>query len=398
MPQYRYTAQNSAGKRQSGTASAASENDLHQQLRDSGLYLLSCEPLSATGSQRQLKPKALAEFCRQLGTLLQAGVPLARALSIVAQGESIRPRERKIYEELISRIRQGVSLTEAMELMDGAFPPLMIHMLRAAENSGNIDAAAQKLADLFEKEHRTRRKVSSALTYPKLLLVMIIGVILLLANYIMPRLSTLFENLDTLPTSTKILLKINELLTNHWLWLLAGILCCVAAAKLLMTLPKFRCFWHRFCLHLPVFGNLQKIICTARFARSLSGLYSAGLPIVPALQIARKTAGNDYIDGQFDRVISYVRAGNNLSDALALVDGFTRKLADAARIGEETGKLDEMLTSTAESMEYDSDVAMNKLVSYVEPIMLIVMGVIVAFILIGVFQAIYGSYNSMLNI
>lgn len=148
-------------------------------------------------------------------------------------------------------------------------------------------------------------------------------------------------------------------------------------------------------LHMPVFGKLQKVICTARFARTLSSLYSAGIPIVPALQIARNTVGNDYIDLQFDEVIPYVRAGNNLSDGLDMVDGFVKKLSDTIRVGEETGSLDSMLLATADAMEFDADIAINKMVSYVEPIMLIIMGIVVAFVMVAVFSALYGSYDSI---
>ena len=146
---------------------------------------------------------------------------------------------------------------------------------------------------------------------------------------------------------------------------------------------------------MPLVGKLQKTICTARFARTLSSLYAAGIPVLQALQIARKTAGNDYIDRQFDTVIPFVRAGNNLSDGIEQIDGFVRKLADTIRIGEETGSLDSMLTATSEAMEYDSDMAVSKMVSYVEPVLLLVMGVIVAFVVSGVFGAVYGSYDSV---
>ena len=158
---------------------------------------------------------------------------------------------------------------------------------------------------------------------------------------------------------------------------------------------KARVVWSRAKIKVPMFGKLNKTICTSRFARTLSSLYAAGIPVVSCLQIARKTIGNDYMDDQFDKIIPFVRAGNNLSDGLDMADGFVHKMTDSIRVGEETGQLDNMLRSTADSLEYDADIAISKLVSYVEPLMLIIMGIIVAFVLVSVLSAMYGSYSAI---
>lgn len=398
MPQYKYIAQNAEGKRVRGTMQAANETELHSSLRQGDLMLISAKLNSDQQERKALKPRQLSEFCRQLGTLLGAGVTLVRALNIIAQGESIRPKERQIYEEILMKLRQGIPFSEAMEEMNGAFPLLMIHMFRSAESSGNLDRVAMKLAAQYDKEHKLKAKVSSALTYPKILMVMIIGVILILTQFVMPQLQDLFTQMENLPASTRLLMKISDVIRYGWYWILAAGLGLWVLFRLLMTRAKFRQWWHRVQIHVPVIGNLQKIVCTARFAQTLSSLYAAGIPIVSALQTARNTVGNDYIAKQFDQVIPYVRAGNNLSDALERVDGFSRKLTDAIRVGEETGSLDTMLLSTSESMEYDADIAVTKMVSYVEPLMLILMALVVGFVIAAVFSAIYGSYGAIANL
>lgn len=222
-----------------------------------------------------------------------------------------------------------------------------------------------------------------------------VAVVLILTKFVLPQFDELFAQMEELPLSTRILMGFSELLQNHWIIVLVVAILVIVGVRALLFIPKVRLQWHRFKLKVPLFGKLQKTICTSRFARTLSSLYSAGIPIVSALQIARKTIGNDYIDAQFDQVIPFVRAGNNLSDGLDLVDGFVRKLSDSIRVGEETGSLDTMLSSTADFMEYDADMAIAKMVSYVEPIMLLVMGVIVAFVMVSVFSALYGSYDSI---
>lgn len=395
MAQFKYKAQTLDGKKVSGTMNAADEGELHQRLRDGQLLLLSAKEQKGSKKNSQFKPKVLADFSRQLSTLVASGVTLVRALNIISRGESVKPKERAVYEDMLGKIRQGIALSDAMETQNGAFPPLMIYMFRSAESSGNLDAVALKMAQLYEKDHKLNAKVSSSMIYPKILVVMVVGVILILTKYVLPQFKELFDQMETLPLSTRILTGIGDFMEHYWFVVILAVIAVWLGRKALLTVPSFRLKSHKMKLKMPVFGKLQKIICTARFAQTLSSLYSAGIPIVHALQIARKTIGNDYIDQQFEQVIPFVRAGNNLSDGLDMVDGFVQKLTDTIRVGEETGSLDSMLLSTADAMEYDADIAINKMVTYVEPIMLLVMGVIVAFVMIAVFGALYGSYDSV---
>ena len=148
-------------------------------------------------------------------------------------------------------------------------------------------------------------------------------------------------------------------------------------------------------IHMPVFGKLQKAIYTARFARTLCSLYGSGLPIISSLAIARHTVGNVYIDTQFDEVIAFVRAGGTLSEGLEMIDGFTKKLIASIKIGEETGHLESMLESTADNLDYEAEVAINKMVSMIEPLMLVVMALVVGYVMIAVMLPIYNGYDSV---
>lgn len=395
MARYKYTAQTAEGKNVKGTMIAADERELHQRLREGGMYLLSSKEMINNRHGRQFKAKVLAEFSRELGTLVGAGVTLVRALNILAHEESVKPKERAVYEELQARLRQGVSLSDAMEAQGNVFPPLMIYMFRSAETGGNLDEVALKMADLYEKEYRLNSKISSAMTYPKILAVMIVGVILIMTNYVLPQLDDLFSQMEVLPLSTRILVAVGDVLQNYWYLVLLAAAALFVVWKWLMTIESVRVKWHKALIHMPLIGKLQQVVYTSRFARTMSSLYSAGIPIVSCLQIARKTIGNDYIDQQFDEVIPFVRAGNNLSAGLDRVDGFVRKLTDSIMVGEETGRLDSMLLSTADALEYDADMAITKMVSYVEPCMLLLMGLIVAFVMVAVFSALYGSYDAI---
>lgn len=395
MTEYKYKAQKIGGGRLSGKMNAADESELQRCLREEDALLISAKEVQTGRKTRQFKAKVLADFSRQLSTLVGAGVTLVRALSIISNGEAIRPRERETYEDMLRQIRQGISLSAAMESQNGAFPPLMIYMFRSAENSGNLEKVSMQMAVNYEKEHRLNGKISSSLLYPKILAVMIVAVILILSKFVMPQFQDLFDQMEELPLSTRILNAVSSFMQSYWIVALTAVLGIWVGVRALLKIESVRVQWDKMKLHIPFTGKLQKIICTSRFARTLSALYSAGIPIVASLQIARKTIGNSYIDRQFDEVILFVRAGNNLSDGLDRIDGFVRKLSDSIRVGEETGSLDSMLLSTAEAMEYDADIAINKLVSYVEPVMLIVMGIIVAFVMVAVFSALYGSYDAI---
>ena len=395
MGQFKYKAQTFQGEKVSGMMTAADDYELHRKLREQELFLVSCKEVSDNRRRKAFKTRILADFSRQLSTLVGSGVTLVRSRGIISNGESVKPKERAVYEDMLLKIRQGIALSDAMEAQNGAFPPLMIHMFRSAEKSGNLDQVAAKMADLYEKEHKLNGKLSGAMVYPKILVVMIIGVVLILTKFVMPQFEELFQQMDALPLSTRILQGFSNLIQKYWYLVIGVLALLMIGGKALLKVDSIRYHWDKIKLHVPVFGRLQKVICTARFAQTLSSLYSAGIPIVQALQISRKTIGNAYVDRQFDEVIPYVRGGNNLSDGLEMVDGFMRKLPDAIRVGEETGSLDSMLFSIADAMEYDADVAIGKMVSYVEPVMLIIMGGIVAFVMIAVFGAIYGSYDAL---
>ena len=398
MAQFKYVAQTTTGKTVRGKMMATDEAEVQNKLHEQELFLKTVKEITKKKHVKQLKPKALAEFSRQLSNLLEAGVTLVRAISIIANGESIRPKEKQVYQEILRQLRQGIALSDVMESMNGVFPPLMIYMYRSAEKSGNLDKVAMQMAIHYEKSHKLNSKISSSLTYPKVLSVMIVGVLVVMVKFILPKFMLLFQEMSALPASTRLLLGISDLVEHHWLAILIAVVGAFVVVRMAMTVPKIRMLWHKVLLKVPLFGKLNMTVCTSRFARTLSSLYSAGIPIVSALQIARKTIGNDYIDSQFDQVIPFVRAGNNLSDGIDMIDGIVRKLSDSIRVGEETGKLDGMLNSTADSMEYDADIAISKMVTYIEPIMMIVMGIVVAFVLVSVFSALMGSYNSLAGI
>ena len=396
MPSYQYTAKNEKGKTVRGTAAAPSPEALYAQLRTEGLYLMDQREAGAgKRSVRPLKTAQVADFCRSLGTLLAAGVPLVRAFAILGEEEGLDPKAKAVYEAVRTELRKGVPLSDAMEAQAPAFPALLVAMLRSAESTGSIDKACLRMANHYEKEHKLDQEVGNSLMYPAILGVLIVVVLLILMGYVVPQFEEMFAQMETLPLPTVILLGISDFLKSHWLLVALGAAVLTVGVRSLFLVPEVRLQWDRFILHAPVVGRLNRKICTARFARTLSNLYSSGVPIVMALQSGQQTVGNRWIASQFDGVLTSVRAGHPLSESLKEVDGFERKLSSTVMVGEETGKLDSMLATTSETMDYEAEMATKKLMTLIEPVMIVVMAVMVAFVIIAVILPIYLSYGTI---
>ncbi len=397
MITYKYRAQDENGKMISGTMQATDELDLHARLKQENKYLIQAKAQIEKNGMRRLKSNVVSDFAKNIGELLGAGVSLVKALRIISEDESIKPKEREVYAGLLKQVRSGIPLSDAMLESGDAFPPLFINMIKSAESSGSMDKIALQMSVHYEKEYRLNQKVKSSMTYPKILCVLIVVVVAIIMGYVIPQFKDLFSQMDSLPASTTILLAISNFVKHKWYVLIIAAVVIYIFSRVLMAIPAVRYAKDKLELKLPVIGKLRKVIYTARFARTLSSLYSAGISIINCLQIARNTIGNSYIERQFDRVIADVRAGMNLSESIDKVDGFTKKLSSSVAVGEETGALDTMLVSIANQMEYDSEVAMNKLVSYLEPAMIVVMAAVVGFVIISVIQPIYGSYATIAN-
>ena len=393
---YRYRAQNSDGKIVSGELKANTEDELHSKLKADGMLLMEAKEIEKSRTvHKKLKYDRIADFARNLSKLLGAGVTLVRALRIIAEDESIKEGERKIYADVLKQVRSGMTLSDALDEQGGVFPALFVNMIRSAESGGNMDQTAGNMAEYYSKEYRLQQKIKSSTTYPKILGVLIVIVVIVLMGFVLPQFDGLFSQMDTLPPTTKLLMAISDFVATKWYILIFAGVILFMVFKVLMSMPPVKLFVDKMEIHMPKLGGLRKIIYTARFSRTLASMYSAGIPIVTCLQIAKTTIGNTYIESQFDDMIAEIRAGKSLSEGIAGIDGFVKKLPSSVAVGEETGALDQMLVSIADQMDYDSEIAIEKLVAMVEPIMIVVMATIVGFIMIAVIQPIYGSYQSI---
>lgn len=393
MPLYKYTAKDIAGKVKKGALNAASPDALKKALKDMGLYLSSFTEKVDKNRNKKLKAEEISTFCREISSMLGAGVSLVRAMNIITNRD-LSPKLKYAFTEVSTSIKRGIALSDAMELLGRTFPPMLINMVKAGEASGRLDETMLKMADHYEKDHRLTKSVKGALTYPMILGVLTVLVAVGLMTFVVPMFADVFEGME-LPAITKVVMGISNALTNNFIQIaiVVAVVCVILYFVFQIEAVKYQ--KDKFKLKAPVIGKLLKIIYTARFSRTLASLYSSGLSIINALQISKDTIGNRYLTSQFEDVIRSVRAGNPLSSSLMTVDGFDRKLADTIAVGEETGQLDSLLVSIADAYDYDSNMAVKKLMTMIEPIMIVILAFFVVIIMLSVLMPMFSMYSQV---
>ena len=393
MAVYQYVASNMGGKIKKGQITTANSEQLRELLKQQKLFLISYEEKANLTSGRKLKANELSEFCRELSSLLGSGVSVVRSFTIIS-GRDIEPKLKKSYANITTLIKRGVPLSDAMEMQGRMFPEMLVNMIRAGEESGRLDQTFEKMSVHYEKEYRMTGAVKSALTYPIVLLVLIVVVMMALFTFVLPTFFELFEDMEV-PLITQIVMNISTFVRENVLIiiLLGAIL--VMLIGFIAGLYPVKYQIDRILVKLPKISPLIKIVYTAQFARTLASLYASGINIVDSLQISRNTIPNYYIREQFDDAVRKIRAGNTLSETLKEIDGFDIKLSQTTEIGEETGQLDKMLNSTASSYEYESQAAINKMITILQPVMIVILAGLVLVVIGAVMLPIFNMYSSI---
>lgn len=396
MAVYRYLAKDLQSNQVRGTLEVQEEQDVAKLLRGQGLFLIRCQKQQEKDQSKRLKLPELSAFSQEIGTMLESGVSLIRAMSIMANAPDIKPTTKDIYKNLYVKLQQGKTLSTAMEEEGTAFPALMVAMYRSGETSGKLSDTAKIMAHQYEKDFKLVNTVKTASTYPMILIVVSLFVILIIFSYVLPQFFDTFSGMGTsLPMITTVMLAISESMQKWWYFYVLGVLIIVAIISGLLRNDNIRYHVDKYKLKgIKKVGNLLSIIYTARFARSLCSLYTSGMNMMNALQIVKTTIHNSYIEKQFDDVIKKVRNGTTLSSALAGVDGLTAKLSNSIYVGEESGKLEDMLLQLADDYDYQAEQATNKMVALLEPILIVTLGLFIGLILISVMLPIYTMYQS----
>ena len=402
MPLFEYAGFDAGGRRVTGTIDSLGRKAAAQALRERGVFTTELELLSGRrhglrrwfdGGQR-VPTTELAAATRQLATLIGAGLPLDDALGTVAEQTEI-PLLHRTLIGLREEVRQGEALHAALARHPRIFPDLYVSIVRVGEDSGTLDQALQRMADFLENQARIRSRIQTALAYPVLMSLVGVGVLAFLFAFVVPKITRMLEEMgQALPWPTVLLIEVNRIITGYW-WLLLPLL---AVAIYLIDryrrTERGRLRIDRLLLEVPLLGRLQLLIATARFSRTLATLLGNGVPLLKALEIARSLLGNSNLRRAVETAGLRIQEGGSLAGALRESTLFPPMLIQVTAAGEKSGQLEEMLQRVADSYEHQTDLAIAGMLSLLEPLMILVMGGVVGFvvlaILLPIFQASQG--------
>jgi general secretion pathway protein F len=338
--------------------------------------------------------RRLAEFSRQLAVLLEAGIPLDHALGIAGEVADA-PGFRDVIARVRRSVEEGRSLGDALAEHPQVFDELYVSMVRAGEAGGALDQILKRLAEFLEEWQRIRDVVVSALLYPLFLSVFAAGAVTVLMAFVVPRFAEVFVDAGArLPAPTRVLMAVSEFLRRFW-WLLgAGVVAAGAGLALGARTPRWRAWWDRRVLSLPLAGDLAVKIQVSRFARVFGTLIASGVPILRALEIVTGTLTNSVFSNSLAQVQARLKEGQGVAEPLRRAGVFPPLFLHMVAVGEETGRLEEMMLTVASSFDRDVETAARRLLSLLEPIIILLMGLGIGAIILSILWAIF-SVNQL---
>jgi general secretion pathway protein F len=420
MPVYTWKGLNAAGKNVAGTKDADGPKALRQLLRKDGVFITEHRemlaggnrqgvPRAATdgggGQQKQstslfkreydfkglverIRPQEVAIFTRQLATLLKAGIPLAEALGALSE-QSDNKKLEVVLVEIRQKVNEGGTLADALAQHPTAFPELYINMVRSGEAAGNLDSVLARLAEFLDAQQALRSKVSGALTYPIIMMVLGGGVMMFLMAVVVPKITSVFEDLGkTLPWNTQLIIALADITVGYW-WLVIPLTAGTWwGIRRWVSTKRGRAKMDRLKLRLWLVGPLVRYVGVARFARTLATMLASGVPVLTALEIVKKVLNNTVLEQVVEEARDAIREGESIAAPLKRSGQFPSMMVHMVAVGERSGQLETMLENVASAYERDVEAKVARLTTMLSPIMIIGMAVAVGFIVVSVMQPI----------
>ena len=393
MARFIYTAKDKEGRIRTGVVNAKSSDEVVARLRNIGLIVVKVEE-ERKGFSLPFggKPgfKDLAIFCRQFAVMIESGVSLTRALEILSE----QTEKRKLRDAILKIKRDvegGKSLGEAMKEHPKIFPDLIVQMVTVGEQSGQLVNTLKQAAAFYEKMDSIRRKVVSAMAYPAVVFLVLIVVSTAMLLFVIPSFAKMYEEVGAkLPGPTLFVIGISKFLQRYFLILLGALFVAIVAFRRFIKTEHGKFLWDNFTMRVMIFGTLIKKVAIARFARTLSILISSGVEILQSLKITGKASGNKVIEKAMDRVAEKISAGETITKPIQETGIFPPLVVHLISVGEESGRLGDMLSKIADFYDDEVDTAVATLASTIEPIMIVIIGVFVGGMLIAMYLPIFG--------
>jgi general secretion pathway protein F len=394
VPVFTYKAYDAAGAVKSGIEDADTARDARLRLRRKGLHVTDIEEIEAKAGkkqsawsrrrQRRKTSRELPQVTRQLATLMRSGIPLNDGLKALVEQVESRTLE-VVLRDVRERINTGASFAEALEQHPGVFPPLYVSMMRAGEAAGNSDVVLERLASFMMRQAQMKNQVMSALMYPIIMLAVGAVVVSVLMIKVVPELISLVEAQGAeLPMPTAVLKSITEFVTDYWPIMITGVILANMLLTFTRSRPQGRYATDRFLLNLPVVGDLFKKQAIARFSTTLSTLLKTGVPVLEAIKIVREIIANAVLQRVLDQLHAAILRGADISSPLKSSGVFPPAVGYMIAVGEQSGELEQVLDSIAEAYEVEVDIATQRMTALLEPIMILLMAGLVAFIVMAV--------------
>ncbi|WP_410771107.1 type II secretion system F family protein [Fontibacillus sp. BL9] len=403
MPAFKYQGKDVAtGKSRRGVIQAPDRNSALAELKRQRCIVTGLQERRETVWNKEfylgspVKNEQFVVYCRQFATMIRAGISIVEATAVLAEQSESKPLKKALYE-VTAELRKGNTFSGAISAYPRIFPSIFVHMIRAGEESGSMEDTLERLAVYFEKAHYTREKVKSAMTYPLIVSIMAVLVIVFLLKFIIPRFQSMFTQFGgDLPAITKFTLTLSQSIESHWYVWLLGAAALIAAVYLLLRWERGAYAWDYVKLKLPVFGLLNRKSAIAQMTRTLSSLYASAVPVLQSLAIVEKVVGNRVIGATIRESQNSLRQGRPLSEPLRGSWIFPPLVTQMILVGEETGSIDVMLEKVADFYERDVENSVDKLKQLIEPIMIVILAGVVGFIMASIMipmLSLYGNIN-----
>jgi type IV pilus assembly protein PilC len=391
---WRWSGKTRQGDVRSGEIEAQDEGAVRARLTQMGI-----DPTRVKRKARDIKipglgggsvtTKDILVFTRQFSVMIDAGLPLVQALEIIGT-QADNPAFRKVLLAVKSRVEAGSTFADALAEHPKVFDDLFVQLVRAGEIGGILDTILQRLGAYIEKNEKLKRRVKGAMVYPSVVLFVAVGVVGALLGFVVPTFEKMFKDFGgTLPAPTQFLVDLSHGLVNSWYVFVGVPIALFVAFKFVLRTPRGRSGWDAAVLKMPLFGSLVRKVAVARFTRTLGTMLSSGVPILDALEIVGRAAGNKTIEAAVLYVRAKISEGKNIAQPLAEVKVFPPMVVQMIGVGEATGAMDVMLSKIADFYDDEVDVAVAALTSMLEPLMMVVLGSIIGFFMIAMYLPIF---------